>query len=84
MGKLKQLYQSSSDNKSLWVEKVCYWFLEQVKDVNSGSNDPTFSKENNAGRRMNEDEIILIPIIRSLKIRLSIEYTSIVSQRLSR
>lgn len=84
MGKLKELYQSSSDNKSLWVDKVCYWFLEQVKDVSSGLNEPTFSKENNAGRRLDKDEMICFSIIHSGKIRLSIEYTSIVSQSLSR
>jgi len=45
--KLKQLYQSSKDNTSLWIEKTCYWFIEQLKDVTSGLNDPTFSKERN-------------------------------------
>lgn len=46
---MKELYKSSNDNTSLWVDKVCYWFLEQLKEVNLNSTDPTFSKENNAG-----------------------------------
>lgn len=57
MGKVKELYKSSNDNKSsLWVDKVCYWFLEQLKDVNLNSTDLTFSKENNAGREHKGDE----------------------------
>ncbi|CAF0734833.1 unnamed protein product [Rotaria sordida] len=51
--KLKQLYKSSKDNTSLWVEKVCYWFIEQFKDVTSGLNDPTFSKEANQDYPLN-------------------------------
>ncbi|CAF3434189.1 unnamed protein product [Rotaria sp. Silwood1] len=51
--KLKQLYKSSKDNTSLWVEKVCYWFIEQFKDVTSGLNDPIFSKETNQDYPLN-------------------------------
>ncbi|CAF3328330.1 unnamed protein product [Rotaria socialis] len=51
--KIKELYQSSKDNSSLWVEKVCYWFIEQFKDVTSGFNDPTFSKEDNQDYPLN-------------------------------
>ncbi|CAF4532713.1 unnamed protein product [Rotaria sp. Silwood2] len=51
--KLKQLYKSSKDNTSLWVEKICYWFIEQFKDVTSSLNDPTFSKEANPDYPLN-------------------------------
>jgi hypothetical protein len=47
---LKQLYKSSKDNTSIWVEKICYWFIEQFKETSSGLNDPTFAKETNQGR----------------------------------
>lgn len=45
--KLKELYQSSKDNPSLALDKVCYWFVDQVKEVTSGTNDSLFSKETN-------------------------------------
>ncbi|CAF1295956.1 unnamed protein product [Adineta steineri] len=43
--KLKQLYKSSKDNSSIWVEKICYGFIEHFKETTSGLNDPTFAKE---------------------------------------
>jgi hypothetical protein len=51
--KLKQLYKSSKDNTSLWIDKICYWFIEQFKDVTSGLNDPRFSKETNEDYPLN-------------------------------
>ncbi|UJR27775.1 hypothetical protein I4U23_009047 [Adineta vaga] len=44
---LKELYSTSKDNTSVWVEKICYWFIKQFKEVTSGLNDPTFAKEAN-------------------------------------
>jgi hypothetical protein len=61
---LKQLYKSSKDNTSIWVEKICYWFIEQFKETSSGLNDPTFSKETNQGRLKNINlKTIFIKII---------------------
>ena len=50
MEKLKQSFKPSDVNNSLHVEKVCYWFIEQLKDVAVNPNDPTFAKEASEGR----------------------------------
>ncbi|CAF1021461.1 unnamed protein product, partial [Adineta ricciae] len=47
LDELKQLYATSKDNTSVWVEKICYWFVNQFKEVTSGLSDPTFAKETN-------------------------------------